>query len=272
MSKSMNKAIRILLLQVIFASGIAAQSSSTTPIKPDRDHDRLIGPVKSVRLEMAKLKHKSTWGEKRRTLQRTISYDPQGNITRQTIYIDRPTLTDIRYSYEKDGNRGESIVRETPPGESVSYRTYGTVGGDGRSIRVVRRVFKHDASGNRIEETVYGSRGGAVSISGSPIAAIVHHAYDEKSQRRQTVHVVDGLAVERQVFSYDDRGNITDMAQYSGGGHLLRKESYTYEFDAIGNWIKRSTSEWKKRGTKSHFEPEEVTYRIIEYYEQTATR
>jgi hypothetical protein len=43
--------------------------------------------------------------------------------------------------------------------------------------------------------------------------------------------------------------------------------SYAYDsFDAQGNWVKRTTSEWVTKDGKSSFAPSHVTCRTITYY------
>jgi hypothetical protein len=259
----MNKLVGPVLICLIVTCSAAAQK------KTDRENDRLIGPVKSVRVETAKLVNKSErWIERGRELERVISYDSQGNMTKQTIYTDRPTVTEIEYRYDKDGNRSENILSEGPPGASSSLGIGRTDGGgargdgDRRVASSVRRVFKHDADGNRIEETMYRSRG----TSGRIISGIFNHIYDQKQQRIETTLSDPALVVNKWVHTYDDKGNVLETAKYTRGGYLLIKESYMfYEFDSRGNWIKKTSSKLEDR-KKSYFRPEEVTYRMISYY------
>lgn len=256
----MIKLVATLLLNLVFTCPVVAQ------IKPDREIDRLIGPVKSVRVESAKLVSRSErWVEKRRELERTISYDSQGNMAKQTIYTDRPTVTTIGYRYDKSGNRSENITSEGPPGASSSYRAYGdsdrggsTGDGDRRAISLARRVFKQDAAGNRIEETMYGR--------GSVISGVFYHEYDQKEQRIGTTLTSAGRVINKWVHTYDDKGNVVETAKYTEGGYLLRKEAYAYEFDSTGNWTKKTISKLTDRSNKPYFRPEEVSYRMISYY------
>lgn len=259
----MNKVVATLLLCLILPCSAVAQ------IKTDREQDRLIGPVKSVRVETARLVSKSErWIEKGRELERIINYDFQGNMAKQTIYRDRPTVTEIDYQYDKDGNRNENITSEGPPGASSSYRAYGstdrggaTGDGDRRTFSLIRRVFKHDADGNRIEETMYGNR----ATRGRAISGIFNHVYDQKQQRIETTHSAAGQVINRWAYTYDDKGNVLETAKYTRGDYLLIKESYLYEFDSTGNWIKQTSSKLQDR-KRSYFRPEEVTYRKISYY------
>jgi hypothetical protein len=56
------------------------------------------------------------------------------------------------------------------------------------------------------------------------------------------------------------------MTLHNDDGTLLAKEVYTYEFDAVGNWVKMTTSVAVMEGGKVSFEPSEVTYRSISYF------
>ena len=263
----------IRLISTIFIC-LLLDSSAVAQKKSDTEHDRLIGLIKSIRVETARLVSKSgLWQEKRRDLERVINYDSEGYLTKEIIYIDSPTITRITYRYDKDGNRSEDILVEGGPGpSSSSYKVYGTDkggskgDGDVRSVRMVRRVYKHDSNGNRVEETIYGNTSSATIRSGRAISGIYNHVYDGKDQRIETTFREAGLLKNRWVFSYDERGNVKEMSKYTDGGYLLLRESYEYELDIIGNWTKRITSKWKEKGSKSYFEPEEVTYRKIDYY------
>src|SRR5690349_19845164 len=46
----------------------------------------------------------------------------------------------------------------------------------------------------------------------------------------------------RETYKYDDKGNISEMTLLNADGSLLSKETYKYEFDSIGNWVKMTTS------------------------------
>jgi hypothetical protein len=39
----------------------------------------------------------------------------------------------------------------------------------------------------------------------------------------------------REVYKYDDKGNISEMTLLNADGSLLSKEVYKYEFDPIGS-------------------------------------
>lgn len=70
----------------------------------------------------------------------------------------------------------------------------------------------------------------------------------------------------KEVYKYDDKGNISEMTLLNSDGSLLSKEVYKYEFDFAGNWNKMTTAVAVIDGGKLSFEPTEVTYRSIMYY------
>ena len=66
----------------------------------------------------------------------------------------------------------------------------------------------------------------------------------------------------KEVYKYDDKGNISEMTLLNEDGSLVGKETYKYEFDFAGNWNKMTTSVAVVEGGKMSFEPTEVTYRV----------
>jgi protein TonB len=93
-------------------------------------------------------------------------------------------------------------------------------------------------------------------------------SYDIKGNKLENAYypVAGETLTGREVYKYDDRGNISEMTLHAADGSLISKETYTYEFDFVGNWIKMMTSVALVEGGKLNFEPTEVTYRTIAYY------
>jgi protein TonB len=93
-------------------------------------------------------------------------------------------------------------------------------------------------------------------------------AYDLKGTKIENAYFpVNGETLTgKEVYKYDEKGNISEMTLQSADGSLLSKETYTYEYDMLGNWTKMSTSVAVVAGGKLSFEPVEITYRTITYY------
>lgn len=184
MNRRINLTSLFILLAVAFCLPVLAQTnisllSGTHKAAPlsvfitdtDRDRDGLVGPVRRVKTEMAKL-----------------------------------------------SNRGGKIVE---------------------GQRVVLEAFAYDIKGVKIENAYYPVPGAALT--------------------------------GKEVYKYDDKGNIVEMTLLNTDGTLLSKEVYSYEFDPFGNWIKMTTSVAVIESGKISYEPTEVTYRTISYYLDEAT-
>jgi periplasmic protein TonB len=93
-------------------------------------------------------------------------------------------------------------------------------------------------------------------------------AYDIKGNKTENQYfpIAGGRLTGKEVYKYDDKGNISEMTLLNADGSLLGKEIYKYEFDFAGNWNKMTTSVAVIEGGKMSFEPTEVTYRSIMYY------
>src|SRR5437660_645265 len=92
--------------------------------------------------------------------------------------------------------------------------------------------------------------------------------YDQKGNRVDNAYFLEagGSLTGKEVYKYDDKGNIVEMTLHNDDGSLLAKEVYEYEFDAVGNWVKMTTSVAIIEGGRVTFEPSEITYRTISYY------
>jgi periplasmic protein TonB len=93
-------------------------------------------------------------------------------------------------------------------------------------------------------------------------------AYDVKGNKveNQYFPIAGATLTGKEVYKYDEKGNISEMTLLNPDGSLLGKEQYKYEFDFLGNWNKMTTSVAVVDGRGITFEPTEITYRAIMYY------
>jgi protein TonB len=93
-------------------------------------------------------------------------------------------------------------------------------------------------------------------------------AYDIKGNKieNQYFPIAGANLTGKEVYKYDEKGNISEMTLLNADGSLLSKEVYKYEFDFAGNWNKMTTAVGVMEAGKISFEPTEVTYRSIMYY------
>jgi hypothetical protein len=93
-------------------------------------------------------------------------------------------------------------------------------------------------------------------------------SYDLKGDKieNQYFPIAGASLTGKEVYKYDDKGNISEMTLLNADGSLVSKEVYQYEFDFAGNWNKMTTAVAVVEAGKLSFEPTEVTYRSIMYY------
>lgn len=93
-------------------------------------------------------------------------------------------------------------------------------------------------------------------------------SYDHQGKRIDNSYylVSSNAQIGREEFVHDDQGNIREMTVRDSNNNILTKETYTYEYDAVGNWTKMITSTVIYEGGKVTQQPTEVTYRNIAYY------
>ena len=93
-------------------------------------------------------------------------------------------------------------------------------------------------------------------------------AYDLKGNKieNQYFPIAGATLTGKEVYKYDEKGNISEMTMLNADGTLLSKETYKYEFDFLGNWNRMTTSVAVVDSRGITFEPTEVTYRSIMYY------
>ena len=121
--------------------------------------------------------------------------------------------------------------------------------------RVRTEVVKLFASGGKVVE--------------EPKRVLLETAeYDVKGSKTQNQYfpIAGATLTGREVYKYDDKGNISEMTLVNAAGSLVSKEVYKYDFDSVGNWVKMLTSVAVVENGKINFEPTETTYRTISYY------
>ncbi|HSE25193.1 MAG TPA: TonB family protein [Pyrinomonadaceae bacterium] len=93
-------------------------------------------------------------------------------------------------------------------------------------------------------------------------------AYDIKGNKveNQYFPIAGATLTGKEVYKYDEKGNISEMTMLNSDGSLLSRETYRYEYDFAGNWNKMTTSVAVVDSGRLTFEPNEVTYRSIMYY------
>lgn len=239
----------------------------------DREKNGLVGPVKSVHVEMeSNLLGQSTvsqqyteiFDERGNLIERIkfsspneqypsekwgFVYDSKGNILERRYYgsdeiivrKDQYAYTNeasgkqteiISYAYGADGSNGEFIG-----GEKYFYDSEGNLKEEyylpnDRSV-TTKKIYTYDAKGNKTTEIDYCP--GCSAILSKKVMV-----YDKNGKIIETQEYKgDSSLLRKNRMSYDERGNQISISSYDSDGHLEFKEIRSYEYDKIGNWIKR---------------------------------
>lgn len=118
----------------------------------------------------------------------------------------------------------------------------------------------------RTEVVKLSSESGKVAEGKRAVLEVVSYDLKGNKVENQYFPIAGANLTGKEVYKYDDKGNISEMTLLNADGSLLSKEIYKYEFDFAGNWNKMTTAVAVIEGGKMSFEPTEVTYRSIMYY------
>lgn len=274
--------IGILLSAILFVPAFAGKKTA-------KEEAGLLGLVRTVHTESVEFSNKSgQWIEKVKFKQ-TMSYDQKGNRVgrinynpdgtfrseeRSNITYDKHgRITEINsadnlgsfggkkiYKYDSKGNISEetNYVNDGSMGNRNAY-VYDEIGNISEELHyahddsfVSKKVYKYAPEGYVAEEAVYDSR--------SKLLRKMEVAYDAKGNKTVVHYGGEGSATDKEVFTYDTKGNISEILFYKPDGSLDGKSTYSYEYDSVGNWIKQ------REFHKGKVEWLRVTDRTITYY------
>ena len=286
----MTKTLSITLgLILVFACVTVAQvRNQSRRIGPG-----LTGPVRSVRIERASFSQKGNdYVEGSRVLAETIILDPQwkrlewryhnpdgsvlranvvildadgdqievsenngeGGLIRKIVYVydDRKRLNEY-LTYKSDGTLQHRWVATRPVPGKVEIGTYN---GDGSFRDRAVNTFAFTKPGEKLESSVY-------NLDGS-LAQKTDLVADGKGRVERWEYKPDGSLLARFVDTRNSEGFLIEEAEYNADGVISRKGTFTREFDARGNWIKETKSEWDAK--LGALVPTAISYQIIVYY------
>lgn len=169
--------------------------------------------------------------------------------SRPTILLICVVFLTLTFSIQAQNNAGNS-QRVTPVMYLDSTKEQDGLIGPVR--RVQTETAKLEATSGRVTEgqrqllevTTYNLKGERVDNASYPVAG----------------------TAGKEEYKHDDKGNIIEMTLRSADGSIISKEVYNYELDAVGNWVKMTTSLVLFEDGKLRYEPVEATYRSIAYF------
>lgn len=202
---------------------------------PDCKYDEKGNPIEYTYKGWSIQKWKLEWDEKERVieesvldtdgnlkLKRTFKYDNNGNKIEQetqTPYSHDPKrFMHTKYVYKYDNNNNkigwyeeDNIVSSLSPVE----------------------MYKYDNNGNILEEK---------SFSDGVLSVIIKYEYDNNENLIEVkTNSLDRDYSTKATIRYDEKGNEIEQVQTGiiDKEPIKRENTYEYEFDKIGNWIKK---------------------------------
>ena len=237
-------------------------------VRSDAEDEGLHGRVKTVFQEDEDLS--GTWSVQGRKPNWREYYNERGNLTKREFYDYKGNLSEITVYGYLDGarvSRRKRIEREynPPPMMIVSPPGEAKPKSDPRYSN--KFTFQYDDQ-KRLIEKAWLLNNGELSIK-----YVYKYSGSPANQREELVYSSDGSLNQRYVAILDDKGNEVEQTSFETRDSSIRaKYKYAYEFDAQGNWIKRTTSKWVTKDGKSYYAPAYVDYRTITYYQEDSTR
>jgi hypothetical protein len=117
----------------------------------------------------------------------------------------------------------------------ASYRPVEEVIYDADETETRRSVYVYDTTGNLKEQrnTIYG------------ITLKVTFGYDAQGNMvEERSYNAEGVLDRRSTYKYDNKGNETEQQLFSADGKLQKTILYRNEYDALGNLIKKTQTDY----------------------------
>jgi len=245
----MQTIVATLVLSLLFA-----QSSGQVK-KTDLEYDELNGPVRIVRVEVEDTQYQS--GAPRintRFLEKIVAYDVTGRVTEEMRSFGTDCVSSRHvFRYDPEGSRTEAIYS----GKALAARDKSNPSQPPVTPLMHKQVFKVDAAGRRSEIDEYDDKG---KLSGKTF-----YEYDNQARLNDIIQESDSTR-SRCEFKYNDKGLASEKTCGSATG-IRDRSQYTYEYDAKGNWIKRTAKNSCVLPNRWFFEAGiRIHYREIKYF------
>jgi hypothetical protein len=201
----------------------------------------------------------------------TYNHDADGILIEAIEYgSDRAVLEKMNYKYAADSNQAEEVYH---------------LGNDRLRLRRLylfdhkRRTLQesHFGSDNKLQLKKVYSYGDAekpVRIDEYDLDGFRGYStvkYDDRGNRLQHISYAPSGTLELKVtYSYDEKANLKEEVHYERSD-FRHRFVYEYEYDAIGNWVRKFSYKCSQpEGTPSCV-PFEITYRTISYYDKKSS-
>jgi hypothetical protein len=231
----------------------------------------ITGSAKSVRTEY---QYFTIQGDKPAELARfpvdLATFDARGSLTEDSFFTDDGSLNySWRYAYNRDG----CLVMQSKIKNGVTEYTkeYSYIE---NANRLETKIVNRDGSSSSKETLIYDQYGLEAERDENDKNGIVTYRTLKKRDpqgnliEEQTLFTAGKAATttRKQVFDYGPHGLVAHERIYQlGRADPDFDFEYSYDFDTLGSWVKRTQSKLTKSNGKSQRVVDIVTYRHITY-------
>ncbi len=177
-----------------------------------------------------------------RSRKRTFAYDKNGNQTEMNDYYGEEDKysNGFRWTYDSEGNEtGFTLLDAENKISSAAAKS-------------------RDENG---ESTVYYDAKGTIV---SRELQTVGKSGNLRNEEFKSMDV-NGNVSTKYIITTDEKGNVTET-HYDSEGKILSKNTYVYERDSRGNWIKEVETEWVNNARQLILQRKKETNRAITYF------
>ena len=196
------------------------------------------------------------------------TYDLQGREIKKEYYSATGVLTNTGITHYDDQARTASLTQYNPNGSVNHIRELVL---DEKS-RVVRETIRYPNGSGLQQSSAYDANGSLIEevsekLDGSDRYRSLWTYDDHGNVDSLITHRPNGSVVTifKMKSSYDADGKVVETINFKPGGSVRNKETFTYEFDDYGNWIRKDIRREVFNGDESKVE-REVNYRRISYF------
>ncbi|HEV7859850.1 MAG TPA: hypothetical protein VGO91_14635, partial [Pyrinomonadaceae bacterium] len=226
--------------------GPLPQEPVAQKLKSDAEDDGLKGKVKTIFSDEEDLT--GTWTVIGRKPHARAYYNERGNLTKEEAFDYRGNVSNITVYGYIDGERASKygyiqyeydpppMMMPAAPGQPKPIH-------DKRYTNKYR--YKYDDKGKLIERLNYGNDGKLRS----------RYVYLYNGNQKEGQYYSDDELYRKELMTLDAQGNEIERTSIEQKPNMTTKYSYTYEFDAKGNWIKKTTSKLVTKDGKSSLVP-----------------
>ncbi|MHA3788896.1 RHS repeat domain-containing protein [Flavobacterium hauense] len=187
-------------------------------------------------------------------------YDSKGNLIEEDLYLtseyiqhkiirkyDKKNRLTSEARYDKDSKKRLETFSEYQGDNLTKKYTLNDKG-----VTEYSQEFTYDKKGNTLTKLTFDNFDKSTSID--------THTYDSKGNKLTWEVTKNGKIFMKANFSYDKYGNTTLIEVMEPTGKIVDKREYIFEYDAKGNWIKKTT--------KIKDVPQFIAERQITYFEE----